>query len=95
MSLSERRKDDVPFIGSDDMYYETESGKIFDQTTDSLFDKWYNEHLGFSFRSEWIQGDVKPDNPDMLNYHLHQAFEAGKRCMAEQMYDLMRHSIMD
>lgn len=105
-NLSERRKDDVPFIGSDDMYYETESGKVFDLTEDTpyrCFDDWYNELRGYSYRSEWIHNDIDIKDHDAALEWLKQAFQVGyllgkkdgNNEMREQMHHLLKHSIMD
>jgi hypothetical protein len=95
MSLSERRKDDVPFIGSDDFYYETESGKIFDQTLEAPFEQWYNESQGFAVRSELIISEVRPKDPIILKEWLNAAFVAGQQQMIDQMHHLMKHTIME
>jgi hypothetical protein len=56
-------------------YYDKETNEI----PYSSFDDWFNETLGFSYRSEWIDGDVVSSNPDSLKYWLNEAFNIGRK----------------
>lgn len=73
------KKSDVPFIG-----YE-----------ESPFELWYNESLGYAFRSEMIIADISPGNPEALKEYLYAAYKAGQQQMIDQVHDIMRHTIMD
>lgn len=70
---------DVPFIGSEE----------------SPFEQWYNESLGYAFRSEMIIAEVSPGNPDSLKEYLNAAYKAGQQQMIDQVHNIMRHTIMD
>lgn len=82
---------DVPFIGSDDMYH----GKVFNDPVKTPFEEWYNESLGYAFRSEMIIADISPGNPEALKEYLYAAYKAGQQQMIDQVHDIMRHTIMD
>ena len=71
---------DVPFIGSDQ---------------ETPFEKWYNEPLGFAFRSEMIIAEVSPGDLYSLKEYLQEAYRAGQQQMIEQVHNIMRHTIMD
>lgn len=70
---------DVPFIGSEE----------------SPFEQWYNEPLGYAFRSEMIIAEVSPGNLDSLKEYLNAAYKAGQQQMIDQVHNIMRHTIMD
>jgi hypothetical protein len=83
MNLSNRRRDDIPFIGSDpeDMYYESESGKVFDMTENRFFpdfDSWWEEFHGFAFRSEIIMDDIREGKVESVKEWMRLAFLAGQ-----------------
>jgi hypothetical protein len=83
MNLSNRRRDDIPFIGSDpeDMYYETESGEVFDMTEKQFypdFESWWDEFQGFAFRSEAIVDDIKVGDVKSIKEWMRLAFLAGQ-----------------
>lgn len=73
------KSDDVPFIGSEE----------------TPFEKWYNEPLGYAFRSEMIIAEVSPGNLDSLKEYLNAAYKAGQQQMIDQVHNIMRHTIMD
>jgi hypothetical protein len=83
MSLSERRRNDIPFIGGDihdDMYYLTDSGKYFDMTEEPFypdFESWYSALHGFVVRSEMIVEDVRECDTAAVKGWLEMAFAAG------------------
>lgn len=89
MSLSSRRRDDVPFIGSDpeDFYYQTESGGVFDMTNHKFFadfDEWWNDASGYCLRCETILGDIREGNIDAIKEWMQLAFLDGERLGYEE-----------
>ena len=84
--MSLHRRDDVPFIGGhDDFYYESLSGKkfidmgsMFDNNKFyKTFDDWFNEQVGYAFRSEYIMDCIEESNKETLVEYLKIAWEMG------------------
>lgn len=72
----EAAQEEIKFIKATSKYfYDKETNEI----SYSCFDDWFNESLGFSYRSEWIDGDVVSSNPDSLKYWLNEAFNIGRK----------------
>lgn len=81
------RKDDVPFIGSDDIHYEFSDGNKFVVDDDKFyasFTDWYCASESFGLRSERIVSEVGPDDTRYLIEWLKVAFEAGRRLGFEE-----------
>ena len=83
--LSQRRMDDVPFIGSDDMHYEFESGgKFVVDKFYASFEDWYDEQIGYGFRSEMIIDAIKTGDVEETIKYINTAWELGRKLGYEE-----------